>query len=129
MATMYTRNCGDRYPDSSPHTVNFHDATNRDEYLEEKKKYLTAKYGQHQMKLIRKRLAVEDWLDKELKSLYGMESETETYDCEIDIDELLDMEEDTERKQFVRSKVASSGKSPDVINKFIDELLAKAATL
>ena len=36
----------------------------------ERKKYLTAKYGQHQMRLIRKRLAVEDWVDTELRRLY-----------------------------------------------------------
>ena len=36
----------------------------------ERKKYLTAKYGQHQMKLIRKRLAVESWLDSQLRLLY-----------------------------------------------------------
>ena len=36
----------------------------------ERKKYLTAKYGQHQMRLIRKRLAVEDWVDEELRTLY-----------------------------------------------------------
>ena len=45
-----------------------------DEYPEERKKYLTAKYGQHQMKLIRKRLAVEDWVDKQLRILYQVVS-------------------------------------------------------
>jgi maltodextrin utilization protein YvdJ len=39
-------------------------------YHEERKKYLTAKYGQHQMKLIRKRLQVEDWVDEQLNQLY-----------------------------------------------------------
>lgn len=67
MATMYS-NAGEAYP-TSP-TVNF----DREYYQEERKKYLTARYGQHQMRLIRKRLAVEDWLDKELRKLYNIVS-------------------------------------------------------
>lgn len=57
---------------SPPHhnrSVNFN--TQREAIKEQKKKYLTAKYGQHQMSLIRKRLKVEDWLDERLRSLYG----------------------------------------------------------
>lgn len=36
----------------------------------QKRRYLTAKYGMHQMALIRKRLAIEDWLYDELRRLY-----------------------------------------------------------
>ena len=52
-------------------SVGFQEDTREDE---ERRKYLTAKYGQHQMKLIRKRLAVEDWVDNELKKLYNIVS-------------------------------------------------------
>ena len=38
----------------------------------ERKKYFTQKYGQHQMLLIRKRLAVEEWLDSNLRRLYSV---------------------------------------------------------
>ena len=40
---------------------------------EEKKreKFLTAKYGAHQMALIRKRLRVEMWMYERLQELYG----------------------------------------------------------
>ena len=48
--------------------VNF-DAGN--EISERKKKYLTAKYGQHQMSLIKKRLQVEIWMYDKLQELYG----------------------------------------------------------
>ncbi|GFR08341.1 uncharacterized protein TNCT_159571 [Trichonephila clavata] len=41
------------------------------EVQERKKKYLTAKYGQHQMNLIRKRLRVEMWMFDQLQALYG----------------------------------------------------------
>lgn len=40
------------------------------EVKEKREKFLTAKYGHHQMSLIRKRLAVEMWLYEELKKLY-----------------------------------------------------------
>ena len=37
-----------------------------------REKHLTAKYPKHQMGLIRKRLAVEDWIDSELKKLFDI---------------------------------------------------------
>lgn len=40
------------------------------EAKERREKFLTAKYGSHQMSLIRKRLAVEMWLYDELQKLY-----------------------------------------------------------
>lgn len=43
---------------------------NKEEEKDKRQKYLTAKYGQHQMMLIRKRLAVEDWLYDKLRELY-----------------------------------------------------------
>lgn len=63
-------------PSSSAHnrSVNFN--TQREAIKEQKKKYLTAKYGQHQMSLIRKRLKVEDWLDERLRFLYGCKVRT-----------------------------------------------------
>lgn len=39
------------------------------EVKERREKFLTAKYGTHQMNLIRKRLAVEMWLYEELQKL------------------------------------------------------------
>lgn len=39
---------------------------------ERREKFLTAKYGSHQMALIRKRLAVEMWLYDELQKLYDV---------------------------------------------------------
>lgn len=47
--------------------------TQSEEYQEERKKYLTAKYGSQQMKLIRKRLFVEFWIEEELKKLYDVQ--------------------------------------------------------
>ena len=57
--------------DSHPSTPNKH--VNFTGPAEEKKreKFLTAKYGAHQMALIRKRLRVEMWMYERLQELYG----------------------------------------------------------
>jgi protein phosphatase 1 regulatory subunit 14B len=56
-------------PSSSETHVSFNHK-NKEEEKDKRQKYLTAKYGQHQMMLIRKRLAVEDWLFDQLRELY-----------------------------------------------------------
>lgn len=57
----------ERSPAKTGLHVNFKD---KGEIKEKREKFLTAKYGHHQMSLIRKRLAVEMWLYEELKKLY-----------------------------------------------------------
>lgn len=57
----------ERSPSKTGLHVNFKD---KGEIKERREKFLTAKYGHHQMSLIRKRLAVEMWLYEELKKLY-----------------------------------------------------------
>jgi len=59
----------DRSPAKSGLHVNF---TEKVEVKEKREKFLTAKYGAHQMSLIRKRLAVEMWLLEELQKLYNL---------------------------------------------------------
>lgn len=51
----------------SPRNVGFN---LKDSHTEKKKKYLTAKYGAHQMLLIKKRLGVEMWIFDELRKLH-----------------------------------------------------------
>lgn len=53
-------------PGKSGLRVNF---IEKGEVKERREKFLTAKYGTHQMNLIRKRLAVEMWLYEELQKL------------------------------------------------------------
>jgi len=105
--------------------VNFE--SDKDELSERKKKYLTAKYGQHQMSLIKKRLRVEMWMYEQLQALYEC-SETESNDIEIDLDELLDLEE-KRKKEWIRSKLVDAKQPKDVVEHFIDELLERANTL
>lgn len=62
-----TMNDCERSPGRQGLRVNF---TEKGEVKERREKFLTAKYGSHQMSLIRKRLAVEMWLYDELQKLY-----------------------------------------------------------
>lgn len=104
----------------------------KEEIVERKKKYLTAKYGQHQMALIRKRLAVETWLFDNLQDLYTNEAAQDSSsgeDIDIDLDNLLDLDTDSERRQFVENLLVGCPKSKDVVNNFIENLLTKAKTL
>lgn len=62
-----TMNDCERSPGRTGLRVNF---TEKGEVKERREKFLTAKYGSHQMSLIRKRLAVEMWLYDELQKLF-----------------------------------------------------------
>ena len=84
-----------------------------------REKYLTAKYGAHQMALIRKRLKVEMWMFDQLQEIcesevskvrvitiiaYNVISfQTESSnEVDIDLDEVLDIEDESKRKDFIR---------------------------
>jgi len=54
-------------------SVNFDARDKCGDKQEQRKRYLTAKYGAHQMLLIKKRLEVEMWVFEELKRLYCTE--------------------------------------------------------
>jgi len=95
---------------------------------ERKKKFLTAKYGTHQMNLIKKRLGVEMWVYDQLQLIF----KSAESDVELDLDELLDIEDEKERRAWLDSrlgKLANGKQSQDSIKKFIDELLKRATTL
>merc|ERR1719483_55652 len=105
--------------DTSPRGVGF--SIVKDSHSEKKKKYLTAKYGQHQMLLIKKRLKVEMWVFDELRKLY--ESEGDDHDCDLDVEDLLNCDTDSERRQYAERQLADAKQSRDHVNKFIEELL------
>ncbi|CAM1309935.1 PPP1R14B (predicted) [Pycnogonum litorale] len=105
--------------------VNFD--TDKDELQERKKKYLTAKYGQHQMSLIKKRLGVEMWMYERLQYLYGSD-DVQCYN-DLDLDELLDVDGDFNKKNWLMDKLTETKQSQDEVNKFVDELLERAKIL
>jgi protein phosphatase 1 regulatory subunit 14B len=117
----------ERSPAKAGLHVNFKE---KGEVKERREKFLTAKYGNHQMSLIRKRLAVEMWLYEELKKLYETQTQVETNEeVEVDIDELLDMDNDDERRRHLQTLLIDAKKSQNDVKKFINDLLDKAKTL
>jgi len=122
-----TRNTSSRESaQSNKNKVNFNGGGAEDE--KKREKYLTAKYGAHQMALIRKRLKVEMWIFDNLQELYEPETELPN-DVDIDLDEILDIEDENQRKKFIRDILNGSKSSKEIINKFIDDLLERAKTL
>lgn len=101
----------------------------REEEKEKRQKYLTARYGQHQMTLIRKRLAVEDWLYESLRILHDCKDDSDDHDCELDLEEVLNLDSDQERRAYIEKEIKEAKLSQEDVNKFIEELLLKASTL
>lgn len=93
--------------------------------VEEKKreKFLTAKYGAHQMALIRKRLRVEMWMYDRLQEIYGAD------EIEIDLDEVLDMDAENERRQYIYNLLREAKASKETVNLFVGDLLERVKTL
>ncbi|XP_045768903.1 protein phosphatase 1 regulatory subunit 14B [Maniola jurtina] len=122
----------ERSPAKAGLHVNFSD---KGEVKERREKFLTAKYGSHQMALIRKRLAVEMWLYDELQKLYeapvsaAAAAGADSADVEVDIDELLDMDSDEHRRRHLTMLLADAKKPQKDVHKFINDLLEKAKTL
>lgn len=116
---------------SGPNKAGLHvNFIEKGEVKEKREKFLTAKYGSHQMSLIRKRLAVEMWLYDELQKLYEIpEVDSETSEVDVDIDELLDMDSDSVRSQHVKKLLSDAKKSQHDVNKFVEELLSRIKTL
>ncbi|XP_054264293.1 protein phosphatase 1 regulatory subunit 14C isoform X2 [Macrosteles quadrilineatus] len=102
------------------------------EVKERREKFLTAKYGSHQMSLIRKRLAVEMWLYDELQKLYESsttDKDSKSREVEVDIDELLDMDDDDQRRRHLLTLLVDAKKSAHDVRKFVDDLLERTKTL
>jgi len=114
---------------SPPGTPNKHVNFGGSQTSEEKKreKFLTAKYGAHQMALIRKRLRVEMWMYERLQELYGAD------DIEIDLDEVLDMDDESDRRTYIIELLRIDGNNACIkaerVSVFVSDLLEKVKTL
>jgi len=64
-----------------------------------------------------------------LQKLFSSEEESKSNYVELDLDEVLDIEEDTQRRRFILNVLIRSKASREDKNKFIDDLLEKAKTL
>lgn len=72
------------------------------------------------------------WLYEELKKLYETHKKVEDVnndEVEVDIDELLDMDSDEERRRHLQDLLIHAKGSQSDVKKFINELLDKAKTL
>lgn len=105
----------------------------KDNKVDEREKYLTAKYPNHQMALIKKRLKVEFWIDEQLKLLFDVSDENskEDYDiCPDDlVDSLLDVDSDSERKSIILKQLTRAKRPKEDILNFVDELLKRLRLL
>lgn len=102
---------------------------NKEEEKDKRQKYLTAKYGQHQMMLIRKRLAVEDWLYDKLRELYDCQDDSDDHDCKLDLEDVLNLDTDVERREYAQRELVNAQVSREEVERFIDELIKKSKTL
>ncbi|CAF1567364.1 unnamed protein product [Rotaria sp. Silwood1] len=113
--------------------VRFNVLTSTAQTFDEREKYLTAKYPQQQMQLIRKRLKIEFWLDDQLRFLYDIKNDSSQEDhdqCPEDlIDCLLDMNNELERRRFLIEKLRNVKQSQSIAMEFIDELLHRLKML
>ncbi|MFH4977465.1 hypothetical protein AB6A40_004174 [Gnathostoma spinigerum] len=83
---------------------------------------LTMRYGKHQMKLIRKRICVENWIEDRLAELYSGET-----DVAIELDKVLDIASPSDRRQHILDILQKSQcpASKENVQRFIDELITK----
>ncbi|CAF0807484.1 unnamed protein product [Adineta ricciae] len=112
--------------------VRFNDLIPTTQTCDDREKYLTAKYPQQQMQLIRKRLKIEFWLDDELRMLYNIkdDSDEDHNHCPGDlIDSLLDIDDEFERREFLVEKLRNVKQTRSLLMDFIDELLHRVKML
>jgi len=130
---------------SKPTSRHAHFPVNLDQETKRNEKILTIRYGKNQMALIRKRLRVEAWLYDSLEMLTGEHQETKeehsqrveerslngnsSAEIDIEVDQILDVEGDCERRQWLEEKLKGCSASREIIQKFIDEFLDRLKTL
>ncbi|XP_067942441.1 protein phosphatase 1 regulatory subunit 14B-like [Watersipora subatra] len=95
----------------------------------EKKRNLTMKYGLKQRHMVQKRIRVEDWIDSQLKVLYGIEDPNDTYPCDPDLDELLNEKDEGARREKILELLKPCKQSEATIQGFVDELMEKMKEL
>ncbi|KAF6034839.1 hypothetical protein EB796_006855 [Bugula neritina] len=106
------------------------DLTDESVQQEDRKKFLTMKYGQKEIKLIQRRLKVEFWMDEELNKLYDIDTSSGMmYPCDVDLDEVIDLETNIEKRQYLEDSLMDCKKPQILVKEFIEELLTKLKTL
>jgi len=65
----------------------------------------------------------------QLQKLFSTEEESKSNYVELDLDEVLDIEDEAQRKKFIMNILFSSSATTQEKNKFVEDLLGKAQTL
>lgn len=76
--------------------------------------------------LIRKRLAVEDWLYDKLRELYDCQDDSDDHDCKLDLEDVLNLDTDVERREYAQRELVNAQVSREEVERFIDELIKKS---
>lgn len=57
------------------------------------------------------------------------QGDADDHDCNLDLEDLLNLDSDSERREHCERELASAKQSSEDVKIFIDELLKKASTL
>lgn len=94
-------------------------------------RFLTAKYQKQQMGMIRKRIAIEDWIEEELYTILKKDEDEEDDDLSLDLDEILSIQGDDQRVEYVKNKLSSLPRAsdPTSVGTFTKSLIEKLQEL
>lgn len=93
-------------------------------------RYLTAKYPKQQMGMIRRRLAVEDWMDGQMSTFCEEDKQPYAeFECPIDLDELMDIEDTQGKIDYVKEKTSHLSTPSSIIKAFTEDLIKKMEDL
>ncbi|KAF6024205.1 hypothetical protein EB796_017488 [Bugula neritina] len=95
----------------------------------EKKRNLTMKYGQEQRNIVKRRLRLEHWVDAELNKLYGITDPNDTHPCDPDLDEIIKLDTEEEKRKMIMEMIISCKEADEVMQVFVNELLERMKAL
>ncbi|TNN05586.1 hypothetical protein EWB00_009150 [Schistosoma japonicum] len=82
-----------------------------------RKRYLTAKYDRRTRQKISEKIKIENFVFDQLRALYS--TEIDDYDCDIDVDEISDLETNEEKIRVLKEKLKSCPARPEEIEVLI----------
>uniref|UniRef100_A0A0X3PAK8 Protein phosphatase 1 regulatory subunit 14D n=1 Tax=Schistocephalus solidus TaxID=70667 RepID=A0A0X3PAK8_SCHSO len=104
--------------------VNFPD-TAEDNSIK-RKRYLTARYDKRTRRKLQEKISLEGFIFEELRKIY--QTENDDFDCELDIDILLSMNDD-ERRSYIKERLINSPSSEEVQTAFINTIVDRLRNL
>ncbi|KAH3851608.1 hypothetical protein DPMN_094090, partial [Dreissena polymorpha] len=56
-------------------------------------------------------------------------NDDDDHECALDLEDILNLDSDSERLQYVTESLTDAKQPPDIVNAFVQELLQRAKTL